>query len=73
MPLADIIALNRTRMTNQQLADLAWYEDRARRAAEARGDAEAACGHEREAVALCALMSPREAAWDAATAQVERP
>ncbi len=56
MPIADIIRLNQTTMTTQQIADLAWYDDRARRAAEKCGQIALARTHDIECSKLCALI-----------------
>lgn len=57
MPIAEIISRGKSgRWTRQQLADMALSEDRAARAARARGDMEAAAGHDRESAALCRMM-----------------
>lgn len=44
-------------MTTQQVADAALIADRARRAAEARGDRAAAEGYGREIAALCERLA----------------
>lgn len=57
MPVADIMRLGQSgRFTSQQIADMALAEDRAARAARARGDAATADSHERERDSLCALL-----------------
>lgn len=57
MPVADMIRLGTApRPTSQGLADMALAEDRAARAARARGDTATALAHERERDALCSLL-----------------
>ena len=57
MPVADMIRLGTVaRLTSQQIADMALSEDRAARAARARGDTATADSHERERDSLCALL-----------------
>lgn len=46
-------------MTGQQIADDALAHDRARRAAERRGDPATAAAHDREAADLCARLNER--------------
>lgn len=57
MPVADMIRLGLARLSSQQIADMALEEDRARRAALARGDMAKALEHDREADSLCALLN----------------
>ena len=56
-PLGNIAALNRVRLTDQQIADLMLSEDRARRRALMAGDVEAAAAHDAELVRLERLLS----------------
>lgn len=57
MPVADMIRLGTVkRPTSQEVADMALSEDRAARAARARGDTATAESHDRERDALCALL-----------------
>lgn len=56
MPLASIMRLAGQRPTSQELADMALSEDRAARAARARGEEEEAKAHEEERDALCDLI-----------------
>lgn len=60
MPVSDLLRLGHGQaMTSQQVADMALHEDRAARAARAKGDIEAALFHEQEADALCRLINER--------------
>lgn len=54
--IAEIIRLTHTRMTNQQLADMALQEDQAARAARARGHYDAAREHQACADQLAELI-----------------
>lgn len=54
--LAEIIHLTRTKMTNQQLADMALQEDRAARAARRAGHYDAAAEHQACADQLTELL-----------------
>lgn len=56
MPVAEIVRLNRLRMTSQQLADMALAEDREARRYAANGEAELAAEHDKESAALCRLI-----------------
>ena len=63
MPIADMIRLGTVRrMTAQEIADMALSEDRAHRAALARGDTATALAHEAEMISLCALLDERKEA-----------
>lgn len=57
MSIADVIALTKAPLTNQQLADMALEEDQAARRARAAGRHDDAQAHDREADALARLLS----------------
>lgn len=57
MPVSDMVRLGTGNLTPQQLADMALAEDRAARAARARGNQWQAAQHRAESDALCDLMN----------------